>query len=535
MPQATHIAHLLRIFFVAALLVAFNAALAYAADAEPSAASIEAVQGDIEPSAPEPNVQAPASEDADSSEAQDETPIEASTTTDTTPSAEPETPSDPEPEYDAVADEQAPASVDEAVEPDPGATGDTAAQSDAAAEEPAAAESSLPAAEEPATEGIQTAAATTKATASGAASSGTSKSAAKKAAKRTISAKKYKKLLKLLYKGLKKHSSTIGLLSLKLRKSDARTLDQALWEVLYERHPEIFYARGDYYYWWNGSGKIYKFKPHYLYGKKKTKKLKSKYEKSMKKLLSWVPKNGTKAQKAKAVHDWLVRNCSYNHTAVNNKTKWTRSNTKFYPWTALGAMVNKKPVCQGYTLAFQDAMNRLKIKSLAVEGGNHSWNRTKIGTKWYTVDVTNDDDGGSGAIPSTTIFLKSDGYLRQNYSHWVNYASWSMLGGYAPSGAKKSGTTYDKTDTLSWKIYGPKINLTSSDCDISDAYEYNGRIIQAPDVSITMENDYRYFTLVEGRDYTVTFDYNINAPVSYAIIKGIGNFTGTKKLLFSIY
>lgn len=281
-------------------------------------------------------------------------------------------------------------------------------------------------------------------------------SAAKKASKRTISARKYKKLLRTLTLGIKKHASKINLWKLRLHKWDINTVNRAYWEVPYERHPEFFYVRGSFHYWWNGSKIVYKLKPKYVYNKKNTKSLKRKYNKSMKQLMSWVPKNGSTTQKAKAVHDWLIRNCSYNRTAVNNKAKWIKSNKKYYPWTALGAMVYKKPVCQGYALAFQDAMNRLGIKSITVESENHAWNRIKVGNKWYTIDVTYDDDGGQSAIPSTTIFLKSTTYLKNNYSHWEEYWKWKPMGGYAPSGSKASGAAYDNTNTLSWKIYGPR-------------------------------------------------------------------------------
>jgi hypothetical protein len=44
--------------------------------------------------------------------------------------------------------------------------------------------------------------------------------------------------------------------------------------VTFEKRPEIFWTRGDFYFWWNGAGKIYKTKPCYLYSKK-TKTLKS--------------------------------------------------------------------------------------------------------------------------------------------------------------------------------------------------------------------------------------------------------------------
>lgn len=556
MIAITRFTHVLRVFFIAALLMACNAAFAYAAEvdldantSEPAQASqpaqdSEPKQSGEEPSAPAQEPPAPATNNANTSEAP--APAANEGNADTT-GIDNVTVTEPENTDGATENEQTPGGTNEetpveTVDQDAVATEETAseADSDATTAEPTS-ETGADAttAEEPVLE-TQDATATETATTATAVSTGTSvaattsvaKSTAKKAAKRTISAKKYKKLLKVLYKGLKKHASRINVAKLKLRKADLRTLNQAFWDVVYEKHPEIFWARGDFYYWWNGANKIYKIKPYYLYSKKKTKTLKRKYEKAMKQLMSWVPKKASTAQKAKAVHDWLIRKCSYNHTAVKYKSSWLRKNSKNYPWTSLGAMVYKEPVCQGYTLAFQDAMNRLKIKSIAVENGSHSWNRVKVGKKWYTVDVTNDDDGGASDVPSTSVFLKSSAYCKQHYSNWASYAKWRMLGGYAPSGSKSSGTAYDKTSTLSWKIYGPRIDLVWADWNVTDDAYVIGRTTYKPSIKVTIENDYTTFTLVEGRDYTVSYRYDMYS--GSATITGKGNFTGTRTAYFNI-
>ena len=132
-------------------------------------------------------------------------------------------------------------------------------------------------------------------------------------------------------------------------------------------------------------------------------------------MVSWASERSSKVEQAKAVHDWLVRNCSYNHTALNaGRDRYTASHYDD-PWTAEGALVYRNPVCQGYALAFQLGMTKLGIPCKMVRNlnANHGWNRIKIDGYWYHVDVTWDDsDNGYWAEPKTKYFMKSDSYMR---------------------------------------------------------------------------------------------------------------------------
>lgn len=182
--------------------------------------------------------------------------------------------------------------------------------------------------------------------------------------------------------------------------------------------------------------------------------MKPKYESAMQTMLGWVNanksyKNSTDAEKAKAVHDWLVRNVKYNWDAY---LKGGPAKLGSYdPWTAYGAVVNKSPVCEGYSLAFISAMGRLGIQASFVQNANHGWNRVrlKVGSSyyWYNLDVTYDDplkyndnyaDGGYNTTPSTKFFLKSDAAMKKLDS---THAKW------APAGTAGTNTAFD---SASW-------------------------------------------------------------------------------------
>ncbi|MGI6217648.1 MAG: cell wall-binding repeat-containing protein [Coriobacteriales bacterium] len=187
--------------------------------------------------------------------------------------------------------------------------------------------------------------------------------------------------------------------------------------------------------------------------------MKAEYETAMADLLSWVPQNSSNALKVKAVHDWLVRNCAYNTTAASQG----KDTYGPEPWTAYGALVKKQPVCEGYTLAFVAAMNRLGFEtstvSQTVNSTGHIWNRVKIDGNWYNIDVTFDDpllngttDQGFDNTPETTYFLKSDSWFISNPCDGYHTVQ-------PPAGSEGTDTQYDnKTD---WQTFsGPSSSAT---------------------------------------------------------------------------
>lgn len=64
-------------------------------------------------------------------------------------------------------------------------------------------------------------------------------------------------------------------------------------------------------------------------------------------------------------------------------------------YTAYGALINNKAVCEGYSRAFQLLCRKIGIPCEPVYGstedGGHMWNTVKIEGEWYLTDVTWDD------------------------------------------------------------------------------------------------------------------------------------------------
>lgn len=139
-----------------------------------------------------------------------------------------------------------------------------------------------------------------------------------------------------------------------------------------------------------------------------------KYSNQMNTILKKTVKSGmTAKEKARAVHDYMIKNYSYDYAAAKNPSKYPAS-YDFY-----GLLKNKKGVCQSFALLYAMLMNRAGVDCGTVSGvaagsagGSdyeaHMWNviKLKSGSRYY-VDVTFDEGASSGSKVSTRFFYKS--------------------------------------------------------------------------------------------------------------------------------
>lgn len=80
-----------------------------------------------------------------------------------------------------------------------------------------------------------------------------------------------------------------------------------------------------------------------------------------------------------------------------------------YDQTAYSVVMQQKTVCAGYTKAYSMVSNAAGLRTVSVTSETHGWNRTKIGNRWYNVDLTWDD----GTPILYRYFNKSDATMRQ--------------------------------------------------------------------------------------------------------------------------
>jgi len=159
---------------------------------------------------------------------------------------------------------------------------------------------------------------------------------------------------------------------------------------IYYQHPEAFYV--DSFNYTTINGQAAKCKPNYTMSKAAAVKSNNK----MNKVAGKCKARGSKANRVKKIHNWLIKRTKYDTKASNAQR-----------YNAYGALVNKKAVCMGYAMAFKMIAenNGVEAKVVMNKKGTHAWNIVKIGAKWYNVDVTHDDMGKKA---STKKLLVSD-------------------------------------------------------------------------------------------------------------------------------
>ena len=153
------------------------------------------------------------------------------------------------------------------------------------------------------------------------------------------------------------------------------------------------------------------------------------YEQAVAKALANIDSSMSAMEKAFVLHDYLVSHCEYDQTL-----------SKF---TAEDALVYGSAVCQGYTLAYEDLMQRAGIECENVPSNemNHIWNMILIYGNWYHVDTTWDDPVNVAAKSycGHKNFLASDAKITE-----TEHRGW-----YAPHQA--SSTRFDNAEWKNWE------------------------------------------------------------------------------------
>lgn len=115
----------------------------------------------------------------------------------------------------------------------------------------------------------------------------------------------------------------------------------------------------------------------------------------------------TAYQKLRLAHDYLCGSVTYTAGAAR-------------AYSAYGALVDKKAVCEGYSRAMKAVCDMLGIPCVCISGTavsktervSHMWNAVSLDSRWYAVDCTWDDTAGKSAEDSAvlhTFFLVGSG------------------------------------------------------------------------------------------------------------------------------
>lgn len=82
-------------------------------------------------------------------------------------------------------------------------------------------------------------------------------------------------------------------------------------------------------------------------------------------------------EKALILHDYLILHADYDHT--------------YTCYTAADILLHGSGVCQAYTLAYEELLDRAGIENDTETGYDHIWNMAKLDGEWVHIDCTWDD------------------------------------------------------------------------------------------------------------------------------------------------
>ena len=153
----------------------------------------------------------------------------------------------------------------------------------------------------------------------------------------------------------------------------------------------------------------------------------------------------TEAQKARQLHDWLIRHCEYENGGpgeyLSNAENHVASSVFLsYELNVRGEKEDKEneenkvrigeAVCEGYAKAYAMLLGAADIKSFRVSSQTHQWVIASIDGKYYHIDPTFDDpiilisfDGntdntrGNPYSTTYTYFLKSSEFIAGVHDH----------------------------------------------------------------------------------------------------------------------
>ena len=178
--------------------------------------------------------------------------------------------------------------------------------------------------------------------------------------------------------------------------------------------------------------------------------------------------NVSERDKVLAIYKWLIRNVEYDLGAENQ-------------FSAYGALVDKRAVCQGYTMTFYRLCLEAGIDARIISSDSldHAWNIAKVDGKYYLLDSTWDTE--ALYLGDYKYFLcGSDDFTgHKNADDQFHNASFSAK--YPLAGTKWGEKASGKTDILGHvpkrvlpKIGGGKLTLNTKGKAKVIVFTYNG-------------------------------------------------------------
>ncbi len=171
----------------------------------------------------------------------------------------------------------------------------------------------------------------------------------------------------------------------------------------------------------------------------------------------------------KILHDRLTEEVTYNHDSINTRHV---NEYKEFTQSAYSALVLKKPVCAGYTLAYEMLCNGKNIECIGVTSSDHAWNKVWTEGSWYNIDTTWDDQDNSGNIYYGYYLKSTARYRDTSDSYYLSHIEESYWDSYVPSclhDSAANGWTYGGVDSAKERAFKPVITINNGKATITSS------------------------------------------------------------------
>lgn len=174
--------------------------------------------------------------------------------------------------------------------------------------------------------------------------------------------------------------------------TDMKSFQKCILAVQYD-YPNLFYVDFSHYtYVAYDDG--WEYRLQYLYEKEETLRKQKVINELIHRIALELKKRNLSSayQKCGYIHSYLIRNCTYDYTALDD------SNKRRITYSIEGPLLEKTGVCQGMALAYRLICMKFGIEAIVVKGVSlrprtttyerHAWNLIRVGESAAQVDVT---------------------------------------------------------------------------------------------------------------------------------------------------
>lgn len=184
--------------------------------------------------------------------------------------------------------------------------------------------------------------------------------------------------------GATEFKESVNISKYNIDKADAKIL----FNYLRYENPELINISNSFSYNYYSNGILCNFYLDYLFTSAEKDTYFTPFNEAVDEIVKQAEKQPTDFLKALYVHDYIVSDCEYATEVYDNPEK-----VSDFVYNAYGSLVEKRCVCQGYSMAYKAVMKRLSIPVdyALSEEMNHIWNTVTLDGNTYHADLTFDD------------------------------------------------------------------------------------------------------------------------------------------------